>query len=85
MPERGHETALLAPGHHGSGAARHDQRRVGLAGQFIHVHPVSRTVIVKLSYYPPQEPPSVLPQTRAFFRAVAHMPAPAQQARAAGQ
>ena len=26
---------------------------VGLAGQFIYVHPQSRTVIVKLSHYPP--------------------------------
>ena len=26
---------------------------VGLAGQFIYVHPQTRTVIVKLSYYPP--------------------------------
>jgi hypothetical protein len=37
-------------------------------------------VIIKLSYYPPQEPPSVLPQARAFFRAIAQMPATAQQA-----
>ncbi|WAT17436.1 serine hydrolase [Aurantiacibacter sp. MUD11] len=26
---------------------------VGLAGQYIYVHPASRTVVVKLSYYPP--------------------------------
>lgn len=44
---------------------------VGLAGQFIYVHPESRTVIVKLSYYPPAEPEHVHPQTLAFFKAVA--------------
>jgi CubicO group peptidase (beta-lactamase class C family) len=47
---------------------------VGLAGQFIYVHPESRTVIVKLSYYPPAEPEHVLPETRAFFEAVAQTP-----------
>jgi len=47
---------------------------VGLAGQFIYVHPQSRTVIVKLSYYPPVEPEQVRPETMAFFRAVAHTP-----------
>ncbi|WP_082553708.1 serine hydrolase domain-containing protein [Altererythrobacter sp. Root672] len=45
---------------------------VGLAGQFIYVHPQSSTVIVKLSHYPPAEPPTLLPETRAFFKAVAH-------------
>jgi CubicO group peptidase (beta-lactamase class C family) len=45
---------------------------VGLAGQFIYVSPKTRTVIVKLSYYPPVEPPTVLPETVAFFNAVAH-------------
>jgi CubicO group peptidase (beta-lactamase class C family) len=43
---------------------------VGLAGQFIYVHPQTRTVIVKLSYYPPAEPPHVLPETRAYFREI---------------
>jgi CubicO group peptidase (beta-lactamase class C family) len=47
---------------------------VGLAGQFIYVHPESRTVIVKLSYYPPAEPEHVLPETRAFFEAVTQTP-----------
>lgn len=45
---------------------------VGLAGQFIYVHPQTRTVIVKLSYYPPAEPEHVRPETMAFFKAVAH-------------
>ena len=44
---------------------------VGLAGQFIYVHPQSRTVIVKLSHYPPVEPAHVRPETMAFFKAVA--------------
>ena len=44
---------------------------VGLAGQFIYVSPETRTVIVKLSYYPPAEPETMLPETRAYFRAVA--------------
>lgn len=43
---------------------------VGLAGQFIYVHPMSRTVIVKLSYYPPVEPNYVTPETIAMFKAV---------------
>lgn len=45
---------------------------VGLAGQYIYVHPASRTVIVKLSHYPPAEPEHVRPETMAFFKAVAH-------------
>ena len=49
---------------------------VGLAGQFIYVHPQSRTVIVKLSYYPPAEPEHVRPETMAFIKAVAHTPTP---------
>ena len=40
---------------------------VGLAGQFIYVHPQSRTVIVKLSHYPPVEPEYVTPETLAMF------------------
>jgi CubicO group peptidase (beta-lactamase class C family) len=43
---------------------------VGLAGQFTYVHPATRTVIVKLSYYPPAEPEPVLPETIAYFRAL---------------
>ena len=44
---------------------------VGLAGQYIYVHPASRTVIVKLSYYPPVEPEHVAPETLAYFKAIA--------------
>jgi CubicO group peptidase (beta-lactamase class C family) len=47
---------------------------VGLAGQFIYVSPQTRTVIVKLCYYPPAEPDYVLPETQTFFKAVAHTP-----------
>jgi CubicO group peptidase (beta-lactamase class C family) len=43
---------------------------VGLAGQFIYLHPQTRTVIVKLSYYPPAEPDYVLPETLAYFQAI---------------
>lgn len=49
---------------------------VGLAGQFIYVHPQSRTVIVKLSHYPPAEPEHVMPETLAMFRAIALRTAP---------
>jgi len=49
---------------------------VGLAGQFIYVHPASRTVIVKLSYYPPVAPAHVDPETLAMFKAIAHAPGP---------
>ena len=44
---------------------------VGLGGQFIYVHPESRTVIVKLSHYPPVEPAHVTPETLAMFAAIA--------------
>jgi CubicO group peptidase (beta-lactamase class C family) len=47
---------------------------VGLAGQLIYVHPESRTVIVKLSHYPPAEPEHVLPETLAFFKAITETP-----------
>ncbi|MEO0063235.1 MAG: hypothetical protein RLZZ08_1795 [Pseudomonadota bacterium] len=43
---------------------------VGLAGQFIYVHPQSHTVIVKLSYYPPVEPETALPETLEMFHAI---------------
>ena len=47
---------------------------VGLAGQFIYVHPETRTVIVKLSYYPPAEPDYVLAETLAYFHAITRQP-----------
>lgn len=40
---------------------------LGLAGQFIYVHPATRTVIVKLSHFPFPEPPDVMPETLAYF------------------
>ena len=49
---------------------------VGLAGQYIYVSPATDTVIVKLSYYPPAEPPNVTPETIAYFKAIAHTPDP---------
>ena len=48
---------------------------VGLAGQFIYVHPQTRTVIVKLSHYPPAEPANVTPEVLAMFKAIADAPA----------
>ena len=45
---------------------------VGLGGQFIYVHPQSRTVIVKLSYFPPVEPEWLVPDTLAYFQAIAN-------------
>ncbi|HWK41273.1 MAG TPA: serine hydrolase [Croceibacterium sp.] len=50
---------------------------VGLAGQLIYVHPQSRTVIVKLSHYPPAEPDYVMPETVAMFAKIVAAPAPA--------
>ncbi|MCW6533881.1 serine hydrolase domain-containing protein [Sphingomonas lycopersici] len=41
---------------------------LGLAGQFIYVHPQSRTVIVKLSHFPLPEPPHIMAETLAYFR-----------------
>jgi CubicO group peptidase (beta-lactamase class C family) len=43
---------------------------LGLAGQFIYVHPKSKTVIVKLSYFPTPEPASVMPETLTYFKAI---------------
>lgn len=47
---------------------------VGLAGQFIYVHPSTKTVIVKLSYYPPVEPEYVTPEVLAMFKKIADTP-----------
>ncbi|MBO9498119.1 MAG: serine hydrolase [Novosphingobium sp.] len=49
---------------------------VGLAGQYIYVSPKTDTVIVKLSYYPPKPPPGLEAETIAYFKAIAHAPAP---------
>jgi CubicO group peptidase (beta-lactamase class C family) len=51
---------------------------VGLAGQFIYVHPTTRTVIVKLSYNPPVEPEWLTPEVLSYFRAVALSPVAAK-------
>jgi CubicO group peptidase (beta-lactamase class C family) len=44
---------------------------VGLAGQFIYVHPASKTVIVKLSHFPTPEPPGISNESVAWFAAAA--------------
>lgn len=49
---------------------------VGLAGQFIYVHPATRTVVVKLSYFPPAEPANVTPETLDYFHAITRSPLP---------
>lgn len=48
---------------------------VGLAGQFIYVHPTTRTVIVKLSYNPPVEPEWLTGEVLDYFHAIARTPA----------
>ena len=47
---------------------------VGLAGQFIYVHPKTRTVIVKLSYNPPVEPEWLTGEVIDYFHAIARTP-----------
>ncbi len=47
---------------------------VGLAGQYIYVHPETRTVIVKLSYYPPVEPQWLDGEVIGYFGKVANTP-----------
>jgi hypothetical protein len=42
---------------------------IGLQGQYIYIHPPTRTVVVKLSYYPPGDN-SAEGETMAFMRAV---------------
>ncbi len=50
---------------------------VGQQGQYIYVDPETRTVVVKLSYYPPDAGPEVAAEAVAFFRAAAQWtPAP---------
>ncbi|WP_374129705.1 serine hydrolase domain-containing protein [Sphingomonas sp. 28-62-20] len=44
---------------------------VGQQGQYIYVDPATRTVIVKLSYYPPDAGREVAAEAVAFFRAAA--------------
>lgn len=47
---------------------------VGLGGQFIYVHPETRTVIVKLSYFPPAEPEWLRDEVMGYFGKVANTP-----------
>jgi CubicO group peptidase (beta-lactamase class C family) len=49
---------------------------VGLAGQYIYVHPATKTVIVKLSYYPPVPPPGLEDEVVAILGAIANASAP---------
>jgi CubicO group peptidase (beta-lactamase class C family) len=49
---------------------------VGLAGQFIYVHPQSRTVIVKLSYNPPVEPAGLNDDVLRYFAQITKVPTP---------
>jgi len=44
---------------------------VGLAGQFIYVHPPTDTVVVKLSYYPPVPPPGIDAEVLGLFKTIA--------------
>lgn len=46
---------------------------VGLQGQFIYIDPPSRTVVVKLSYFPPNDPreEKLFEETMAFSKAIA--------------
>lgn len=43
---------------------------VGLAGQFIYVHPESKTVIVKLSYYPLEQSDELDARAIAYFKTI---------------
>jgi CubicO group peptidase (beta-lactamase class C family) len=51
---------------------------VGLAGQFIYVHPRTRTVIVKLSYNPPVEPEWLTGEVIGYFHAIVRTPVAAK-------
>jgi CubicO group peptidase (beta-lactamase class C family) len=52
---------------------------VGLQGQYLYVDPATRTVVVKLSHFPPGEPRADA-ETEAFLRAVSHWTPAAPQA-----
>lgn len=43
---------------------------IGLQGQYIYVDPATRTVVVKLSYFPPGDNTALDEETQAFLRAV---------------
>jgi CubicO group peptidase (beta-lactamase class C family) len=42
---------------------------LGLQGQFIYIDPATRTVIVKLSHFPPDAEPGASEESMAFFAA----------------
>ena len=42
---------------------------IGLQGQYIYVDPTTRTVIVKLSYFPPGDNTALDAETREFMAA----------------
>jgi CubicO group peptidase (beta-lactamase class C family) len=44
---------------------------IGLQGQFIYIDPATRTVVVKLSYFPPGDNSALDRETRAFMAAAA--------------
>ncbi len=46
---------------------------VGLQGQYIYVHPETRTVIVKLSFFPPGDPSALEKLTLAWFHATVNV------------
>ena len=51
---------------------------VGLGGQFVYVHPKTRTVIVKLSYTPPVEPEWLTGEVIDYFHAIVRAPVTAK-------
>jgi hypothetical protein len=44
---------------------------IGLQGQYIYVDPATRTVVVKLSYFPPADNSALDAETTAFMAAAA--------------
>jgi CubicO group peptidase (beta-lactamase class C family) len=44
---------------------------IGLQGQYVYIDPATRTVVVKLSYFPPGDNTALDAETRAFMAAVA--------------
>ena len=43
---------------------------IGLQGQYIYIDPSTRTVVVKLSYFPPGDNSALDAETKAFLSAV---------------
>jgi CubicO group peptidase (beta-lactamase class C family) len=42
---------------------------IGLQGQYVYIDPATRTVIVKVSYFPPGDNSQLDAETRAFMQA----------------